>query len=329
MTGQFDAAMSSKVNELFLIDRPNIYPEKEFAGVLVGLPEVLQQVFVNFRRNLAATRNTASVPSLIAKIASGQSHLQRFVMAARIRAIDPQEILRKVQGSQIDEKDKTGRLPVVDVMDIAEKTMLDFLSTQEGRLAVVHDMDSMLLHLADDEDFLEVSRELLLQAMVGTWSALEVLVNDALEALVNLKPDLSRLLLDDPVAKRRFELPKLSVDELINSGFNLSTSMGTLLFSSRDFSDIQTIKAACFSLFPTGVQMREILNNPIIWNLNQTRHLIVHNRGIIDKTYISNTGALVAIGSQIKVSPECLDKKLENAVLLSKVLAEEIGNIVK
>jgi hypothetical protein len=114
--------------------------------------------------------------------------------------------------------------------------------------ALVHDLSSVLLNALDDSATAKAADELLYQAVVSLWSAFEVFARDELLLILNGWPSLAEKLLADPSTKKLFELPRISIDDLSSAGFDLSKSMGNVLFGSRDFSDIRTIKAAIFSI---------------------------------------------------------------------------------
>lgn len=321
--------MVEKVRKLFLLDKPFVHSDEQFDSLIAGLHPDLQPVLLNFRHNLRATRNTASVPSLIAKIASGNLHIQRLTIKGRIEEINVEEIIRSVDR----EDDKSARHKTASLSEpvsaTVSKGVLEFIQSKDGQIEIAHDTLSMLLTLARDPEFLTISQELLHQAMVGTWSAIEVLVKDGLEALINLKPHLCQILLEDLNAKKRFELPKVSLDLLLDAKFDLSNSMGTLLLDKRDLSDVQSIKSACFALFPDNAEIKSALNSREIWYLNQARHLIVHNRGVVDAQYAKNVNDGAEIGSRLEIFPDRVGKIMDEVEKFAQVLSLEFCRIQK
>jgi hypothetical protein len=90
-----------------------------------------------------------------------------------------------------------------------------------------------LENLRSEEPVIGAANELILQGVVLCWGAFEVFARDCFIAHLNAKPDRTLVLLADSVAKRRFELSKVSVEILATQSFNLSQRMGTLLANSK------------------------------------------------------------------------------------------------
>jgi hypothetical protein len=58
------------------------------------------------------------------------------------------------------------------------------------------------------------------------------------------------------------------------------------------------------------VGLKDALEQKEMWVLNQRRHLIVHRRGIVDASYIANTGDALALGAELTISPNELERYL-------------------
>jgi hypothetical protein len=103
-----------------------------------------------------------------------------------------------------------------------------------------------------------------------------------------------------PDTRKRFEAERLTVDTLLQHGFDLSARLGSVLIEQQDFSRLQTIKAAYAVLYPRA-ELAEALGRKDLWELYQKRHLIVHRRGIIDQAYLDATGRAEAVGTELSL----------------------------
>lgn len=286
-------------------------PEEEVKAIrdsLPMLPNSFSNVAETFIDRIGATIQTTAAPFLLANQAAHDKQYQRFSMAERIRA-------RSIEAKQNESDNELEARRNKEARVIANSKIDDFSKSQEGIDSLVAETASFLIHLHNTPDIQSVARELLLQGTVATWSALEMLVGDVLILLLDSRPDLVAKLLSDPSAKKKFELPKLNVEDLAARGFDLSNQMGRLLFEERDLSSLPTLKCACEALIDSP-SLREKLSAPSAWRLNQNRHLIVHRRGIVDEEYLRKTGSLLDIGEQLFVSPEEFEQFLRQAMAI-------------
>ena len=271
-------------------------PIEEIAG---RVPPQFKQPIDAFCSAVNAIHATLSLPYLLATSRASALHFQRFHMAERIRNLpslyDPPET-----PPTEEERDRLA-------YESAKAQFLRFGESEDGTNALVSDIATTLLGALEDASTANAATELLRQALVSLWSALEVLTRDILTIMLNSSPQLSEGLLSDPSARKYFDLPKVSIEELSLSGYDLSGRMGDLLFGSRDFSDLRAIKAGALPVLGCPA-LAEALGDNLLWVLNQERHLIVHRRGVVDAQYIEATGTRCQVGEVITVSPTKLEK---------------------
>lgn len=286
---------TDELTKYFLVPFPLDDKARPIQDCILLLPGSFRIVAETFIDRLRATIQTTSAPFLLANQAAHDGQYQRLTMAERIRArsieAEPKESERELE----IRRDQAARV-------IANSRMDAFCKSEEGTDSLVAETARFLLHLHITPEVQSVAREILLQGTVATWSALEMLVGDELVLLLDSRPDLVTKLLSDFTAKRRFDLPKLNIDDLAARGFDLSKQMGHLLFEDRDLSSLPTLKCACEALIDSP-RLRATLAAPSAWRLNQNRHLIVHRRGIVDEEYIRKTGSSLRVGAQLAVSP--------------------------
>jgi hypothetical protein len=176
-------------------------------------------------------------------------------------------------------------------------------------------------------DFVSASRELLNQGLVLAWSSLEVLASDLFCATVNASPHLAGRLLSDHSIKKYLVPDKLSFDLLAEFGFNLSSSMGTILTRDLNLSSVGKIKAIASVLF-NNEAVRVSLDSRTLYLLNERRHLIVHRRGVVDAKYVRATGDGRKDGERFQVAKQELGEALTQVTKCGLDLlraAEETG----
>lgn len=162
---------------------------------------------------------------------------------------------------------------------------------------------SFLLEPEGGRNISAATRELRYQGIVALWSSIEVLIKDQLIFLFNKYPSLIERVLRSEQAKKKFELPKLSYDDLQARGFDFSSCMGDVFLGGKDFSDIGSLKAIVKALFGDAYFYAAFSAKSIL-RLNAMRHLIVHRRGVVDEKYLKYTGDGVDIGFRLEAGPE-------------------------
>jgi len=137
----------------------------------------------------------------------------------------------------------------------AKPKMESFLRSTEGRDALIGDTLGFLERLRTNDSLAGAANELILQGLVLCWGAFEVLARDCLIEYLNANPSRAMILLEDPMAKRRFELSKVSLETLAAHNFDLSSRMGTLLAQQQDLSDVYSVKAVYGALFASNGEL--------------------------------------------------------------------------
>ena len=306
--------MAKEVRENFLVPTESSLKFSRISTLAETLPSELSRLAGTFHHNLTVVVDTAGVPLTLASSTAQGSHWQRIHTAERIRA----RMLEPEEGEE--ESSLESRREAHAHAQAAEK-MREFSSSPDGQSAMVDDTCAFLLRSLQSPEFSSAARELLSQAVVLTWSALEVLAHDLFEEILNQHPKKVLDLVSEPSLKHRFEF-KLSLNELADYDFNISSSVGSLLAAQRDFSDIRIIKAALPPLLTTQAQVVEALSQRSLWILCQKRYLIVHRRGIVDSRYLEATGEDLKLGSRLQVDPATLKHHIQDVVAAGATLLE-------
>ena len=87
--------------------------------------------------------------------------------------------------------------------------------------------------------------------------------------------------------------------------FDLRNCLGTILKPKFDFTSIAGIKKAFTVAFKGSdqiAQLQRILSDPVLWELEVTRNLIVHRAGIVDEEYNKLLSADLPLGKSLELT---------------------------
>jgi hypothetical protein len=270
-----------------------------------------------FRHSLASALSTVAIPFALASASVEQSHFQRIHIAERIRA-------RSIDGDALQPGEDLEAVREREARTKAHGRMREFAESEDGRNILIRDTCGFLL--ASLRHGLEpAAQELIQQGLVLVWSAFEVFCRDAFETLLNRDPLKIQILITHPTTRKRFEAERLPLDTLVQHGFDLSARLGTVLVSQQKFSDLPTIKAVFAVLFPGNTALTEALAQRDLWTLYQRRHLIVHQRGVIDHDYVVATGETLGIGTRLAVAPRAFETALRVVVSTGTEVARSLA----
>lgn len=269
------------------------------------IPEPYAAFANAFAANLGAVIEVACLPLTFASNRSHSLRLQQLHMAERIRRIPI------VTGASSSKEDK-GLTPEQEreAYEKAQEALAKELASEETLRHLALQSFGYLAASLRDDDSRVAALELLRQSAVLTWGSFEVLSRDLFAALLNNHPSLVPRLASHPSTKARFSLRSIDVSEIAARGFDLTRSMGDLLLSVTDLSDLGLIKDSYAVLLPEANAVRELLAEKDLWVLFQRRHLIVHQRGVIDQQYLTKTGDAAATGTPLCVRPADLRRYL-------------------
>lgn len=281
------------------------------ASAITAAPQEFAGASRAFQQSLDAVVSTASIPFFYARAGICQRHFERLLTAARIRNsrltaedVLPPELRKKPSEEELErQRSEDAELTATVSREFAEK-----LATREGRTAVKKDILSELEHSLHDESVFAGVRELLRQAEVLIWGALEVLCNELFVAMLNGDPRLVGRLLKDERTRKQFQIRDL-LSMLEDYDYNVSERMGHLLCDFVRIDDVETIRTIFDVLLPTE-ELRQLLLSDQLWKLYQRRNLIVHRRSLVDRAYVERTGETAEIGSRLLIKPPQLMRDL-------------------
>jgi hypothetical protein len=129
--------------------------------------------------------------------------------------------------------------------------------------------------------------------ITGTWTAFEALAEEIWVAAVNAHPvGLADL---DGAKKGTGEEKKIDLSVLQRYGYNPSNHMGTVLSRRYSFDRIEDIRRAYHEAsFEGDAKINEIITDRALDALSLTRHVIVHNGGVVDEQFLRRKNDLPA-----------------------------------
>ncbi len=266
------------------------------------LSQDIHRVFSAFEYNLNESIDIAAWPLAIGGEIADRELFKRLHIASRIRArpllgdgediVDEDFALKEAREkfknltANLDDHPKDGSYD--HLLVIISKTN-EFFSTQKFR---------------------DKSQSLLRQATVLAWNALEVLVRDVLEVIMNERKDLAIEFVKDPDASSKFDLKKVSLLSLETFDFDISRKLGSFVLEGRDLSDIASIQVSLKAFFKDHPNLHVLLKSRVLYYLCKKRHLFVHRRGIVDPKFLKETECKTGVGDQLFVMPEELEDEI-------------------
>jgi hypothetical protein len=272
----------------------------------------LEDVCRSLVANIHSVHRTLSIPYNYTESEFRSIHWQRIHTSERIRSL------------MLEDTEKRDEIALAN----ARRAFKEFMEA-EAATTVADQIVERLLRLSQDEESRLAAQELSRQGIVLTWSAIEVFARDVFVLLLNNNPRLSQSLLAEPGNRKRFQSERIDWQTLESYDFNLSNQIGSFLAARADLSNVPAIRSAYSALFPAAKNLHSTLSNPILWQISQKRHLLVHKRGVIDKQFIEATNSNLNIGSNLLILPAEVEEAIDIAIEFGNQLAIEASNSIR
>ncbi|UZK70067.1 hypothetical protein OKW76_03160 [Sphingomonas sp. S1-29] len=276
-----------RVAEAFLIS--NMDELMHQLRVLSAQNDDLTNCIRDASEGLQSVISAATLPFQLTLESVQQRHFDRHLAAERIRSLEDVPF-----GEQPSEQQEQKAL------DIARRKMREFIDSKEGtnsiRDSVVYEMNRSLT----SSNISSAAKEMMVQTLVSTWAVFEHFASSFVVAWLNHDPRRSRLILSAPELKAYFGKQVVDIEAIDDHGFDLSRSMGSVIFRGRRLDNLTILRAVINAIFDEEY-LRNALGNEL-WMLNQKRHLFVHKRGLIDQEYLQRTGDKVTLGHRLSLS---------------------------
>lgn len=261
---------------------------------------------------LGSVLSAASLPFQLIYDAVQQRRFDRTLSAERIRAlkgVGPGE-----EPSQEQEKRSYDR---------AHKKMRAFLGSRQGtdyiRDAIVYELDRSLRSPGVNA----AAAELMIQTLVSTWAVFESFARSFIVAWINADPRRAKPVLASSDLRNYFGKQVVDIEVIGDHGFDLTGSMGSILFRGKHLDNLTVVRSTMEALF-NDPDVRMALGSDV-WMLNQRRHLFVHKRGSVDEEYLQRTGDDVPIGQRLSITSDEVERyfrAVQHAVIAISTAAE-------
>ncbi|APG47418.1 hypothetical protein [Phaeobacter porticola] len=257
--------------------------------------------------------SAATIPFQLEHDSVTQRHFNRFLMAERIRRLKDVE-----PGAGLKPEDEAL------ASEIAQQCMDDFQSSEVGRNTIRNDIVNGLHRHMQSKNISFATRELLYQAQVSSWSIFENFCKSFIVTWLNEHPYVSK----DVLSIKRFQKmiggQSLNIDNISGFGFDLTKSMGDVIFSGVKLDGFEVLKDLCKVLLSDDRVQRAFGND--LYFLNKSRHLIVHRRAEVDLEFLNSTGKSYQIGDLMHIDSQDIERSFEavREAILAIMFAAEV-----
>lgn len=283
------------VHQSFLIFSP-----QEFLEPLRKLCEV-QDSFSTLVQlatdGLESVISAASLPFILTQNAVVQRKFDRFHAAARIRSMIPK--IGKHDSGTPDEEVAYKK---------ASEDMRSFSDSEEGSFFFRDEIIYQLNRSLGSDDIRNAAQELLVQTLVGTWSVFENFARAFVIDWINSNPKSAQVVMKLPELRDYFGKQAVDIQIIGEHGFDLSRSMGSVIFKGRRLDSLSVVRALLKALFNSS-ELQTTLDDDL-WLLNQRRHLFVHHRGLIDQEFKNATGDSTPVGTKLVIYCRDVERSL-------------------
>jgi hypothetical protein len=300
----------------------------QLASIDESLPTHLKPIGQAFLQNLKGVVSTLAVPAAIAIAAINRQRFHQLhlteIFREKANMLETEEDTCDSRGGELTEPQKSR------VLSRARDAMDKEMESPEASNAFKASFFDFLNGVARSgfANVEEAALELLRQGMVLVWGSFEVLCRDLFVAHVNMKPKDVLKLLAEPNTKRRLQLRGLDFETLAQNDFNVADKIGTIIAMDQDLSRLVVLKDIFTALFPERDILRKSLSDKDLWLLNQRRHLIVHQRAIVDQQYIASTGDSLPLGKRLRPTPNEIDASLRLVSDTGLVVLKEVAGSI-
>jgi len=188
-----------------------------------------------------------------------------------------------------------------DCIQEANQLFSEFLRQPETTTTIASQIDARVNALMHTESFQRAVKVMFFVTPPLLWTAFETVARDAWASAINSAPistahRVFKSLEDDEggIGKKSIEIGTLA-----KYGFDLRGRLGGILQEKFHFSSIEGIAKAYRSAFPDNKTFLSIFENRDLKSVEQTRHLITHNAGIIDEIYKKRSGSDQNVGDEL------------------------------
>ena len=170
----------------------------------------------------------------------------------------------------------------------------------------------------------ETYQQLAMNSIINSWTIFEAISMDTWKYILNNYPQkfLHNVLKSTNGRNGSFEGvngKQISIGVLGKYNFDVSNHLGDLLAPKYDFTSVTGIKIAFQDLLKLNKEDLKFLENKKISQLEITRHLMVHNSGIIDEDYLRRSSRQNEnLKEKLHLPPEEINEMINSSILCMK-----------
>lgn len=270
---------------------------------------------VRAAESLRGVISAATIPFQLEQDSVLQRHYNRFLMAERIRRLKTSK-----QGEKLTPEDESL------AAKIAQQSFEEFQLSEHGKDTIRNDIVYGLHRHTRSRNILFASEELLYQAQVSSWSVFENFCKSFIVTWVNEHPQVSKDVLKLARLQKLTGTRGLNIDAVSDFDFDLTKSMGDVIFSGVKLDGFHLLKDICKTLLDDSRVQKAFGDD--LYFLNRSRHLIVHRRAEVDLDFISSTGKEYQVGELLPIYSQDVERSLvavREAILAILDAAEKSG----
>lgn len=294
----------------------------EFDLEMQKIDSKFETAFSSFKQNINSITSIVQIPYRMAFERAVKLIYDDIFRQESITLTSENYIKKNLEGKSVPTEEEQRE----KCREIATKKFNEFTLTEDFRIQVQFLSANFIKSLANEglfsDEFHKSAKELINQASLLSWCALEILVRDTFISFLNNNPEYVEKLYNESSLRNKFDLKSISTEKLLSKNFDLSSSMGDLLIENFDFSNIEIIRSIYATLF-NSKELNNSLGNYKIWQLFQRRNLIVHRGGKVDEKYNLKTEDKLKVGEKLFIKPEELNEYLEDVMKIAIALIKE------
>ena len=265
----------------------------------------IKDLLDNYYKSLKSILYTANVPFLC-MMAGYEKAMLKFLPLA--------EAGKRIPDLFKNEK-KDPKTEAIELVQHFEKKIMESMKEGESVMG-----DKLVDFITNDEQFRNAYYSIIHGTLVNTWTIFEAISKDLWRFILNNFPDKFFHSVVNSKDKNFNSIEglsgkQISVALLSKYEFNLSNSLGDLISPRYDFTSPKGIKSAYKHLFNCDLNDLNFLDNRHLLQLENIRHLMVHNAGTIDEEYLKrSTYENEELGEDLRIEANQLDDLINSNI---------------
>lgn len=256
--------------------------------------EILNKFAKNYSEAISQILGNISLPILFLGIGMKKAISKRFTIS------DALSVIPLTKKTDIEPK-KMAELLVNHFEELIKKNQKDINKEIETEI------DNIFTNIPEAKQY---HRNIALNALTNSWTLFEAFSKDIWIYFLNNYPNnhIFNIINSHQNSDSNPEGiygKNITLSLLSKYNFDISKNLGDILANKYDFTGVKGIKKAYTDLFQIKKNELKQLDDPNLSQLEIIRHLIVHNAGTIDTSYLKRSNRKnEKIGQQIDLSAE-------------------------